>query len=272
MEAAGVRVPPSSRIYRLHELYHSGIPDIGPQHSAYELAVEGERDLQLLGYAFDQCERVELSDSYRRVLRTIVQDSSLPQADRFESPGRDAAFELLVGAVCKAAQLNPVEWGQPDVTCTWNGAKYAFEAKRLKSVKTLEARVKKATKQIRHSGLPGVIVVDMVLALNPDNHRIRDVSDTVFWSLYEKNVRAVWSEHEAKVQQIIARANVLGIVVHDYHIRRRGSDWQLAGATIRIPSVARASEERRDFETLSALYVYGLPNQTDASQNSFASS
>lgn len=66
----------------------------------------------------------------------------------------------------------------------------------------------------------------------------------------------------------MARADVLGIIVHDYHIRQQNDDWQLAGMTIRIAAEARSVKQQQDFDRLSTLYVYGLPNQAGDSSGS----
>lgn len=265
IEGEGVRVPPSSRLRRMHDLHRSGIVTIGPDHPDYEMALEGERDMQLLAFAFDQLAATESSDAYRDLLKKLISDSVLPQNNRTNSPGRDAGFEIYVGAVCTAARLLPVTWEEPeDVTCVLDDTKHGFAAKRLKSIRKLKQRVRKAVEQIDRSGRPGVIVLDVGLAFNPDNHRIRQMHETVFWSEYEANFRATWSEYQPKVQEIMARADVLGIVVHDYHVRQQNDAWQLAGMTIRVPAETRNAVEQRHFNRLSTLYTYGLPNQSDA--------
>jgi hypothetical protein len=53
IEAEGVSVPPSSRLSRMHDLYHSGFGMIDADHPDYEIAVEGEPDvLDGTKYAF----------------------------------------------------------------------------------------------------------------------------------------------------------------------------------------------------------------------------
>jgi hypothetical protein len=142
-----------------------------------------------------------------------------------------------------------------------DGTKYGLAAKRIKNLSNLRRRVKKATDQISRSSLPGLIILDLSLALNPENRRMAQVSDSVFCSEYEKRFQAAWNPHHPFIQRTIAHTSVLGIIVHDYHVRRYGADWELAGTTMRIP----ADAQRRDFDRISTLYVYGLPNQSDAS-------
>lgn len=110
IEAAGVSVPPSSRFRRLLKLYESGVGTLKPDHPDYESALEGDRDLQLLAFTFDLCGPEGRTDAYLDLLKKLVHDSGLPQQDRKQSPGRDAAFELYIGGVCAAAKLLPVTW------------------------------------------------------------------------------------------------------------------------------------------------------------------
>jgi hypothetical protein len=195
IEAAGVRVPPSSRLWRMHRLLHSGHTIIQPDHPEYEIALEAERDLQLLGFVFDQCASAPPTPGYIERLEKLVDDSVLPQDNRTKSPGRDAGFELYIGGVCTAAQLFPVSWEEPDVTCVWDGVKYGFAAKRIKSINSLEDRIGGAVDQIQRSGLPGIIVLDVGVAFNPDNHRIAQMPETVFWSDYFKHCKATWGQN-----------------------------------------------------------------------------
>lgn len=264
IEQCGVRVPASSRLRLLHDLYHSGLTTIKSDHPKFEMALEGDRDLQLLGFAFDQLAGTPPSDAYVQLLRKLVRDSSLPQSDRTNSPGRDAGFEIYIGGVCAAARFQPVLWEEPDVTCELDTSKLGFAAKRIKNLKNVCAHVRKATDQIERSNLPGIVILDLALAFNPENRRLRQLYETTFWGEYERAFVHQWAEQQPKVQRIIAGGNVLGVVVHDYHIRQQAGDWQLTGATMRIPNLSRALEDQRYFNKVSTLYTYALPNQSDA--------
>lgn len=162
----------------------------------------------------------------------------------------------------------PVLFEEPDVTCTLDGRKYALAAKRIKNIDNLQERIRKAGEQIDRSGLDGIIALDLGPAFNPDNRRFGPMHDTVFFSEYQSNINATWSKHQSKIQKIIARHRVLGIIVHDYHVRRQDHDWQLAGLTNRILAESRSTKEQRLFNRLSTLYTYGLPNQNDESTRS----
>ena len=90
------------------------------------------------------------------------------------------------------------------MTCIHDGAKYGLAAKRLKNLQNLYARVRKAVCQLDKAGLPGIIVLDLALAFNPANRRLRPMNDTIFWSEYEVNFKATWRKYQPKVQELIA--------------------------------------------------------------------
>lgn len=264
IESEGIVVPPTSRLRQMHDLWHSGQTSLGPEHPSHEIALEGDRDMQLLAFAFDQLSNKPSSHEYRRLLQKLVSDSVLPQHDRGNSQGRDAAFEVFVGAVCTGAQLQPVNWAEPDVTFTLDDMTYGMAAKRIKNLNNLVKRVKKAVDQIVNTGLPGMVVLDLGLAFNPENKRLRLMSDSIFYAEYEKNLWATWNRYHLPIQKHLARGDVLGIVIHDYHVRPKKEGWQLTGITLRVPSDHATSDQRNLYEKLSTLYVYGLPNQSDA--------
>lgn len=262
IEAAGVRVPSSSRLRRMHNLLHSGKGAIAPDHPDYETAVESERDLQLLAFAFDQLADTKVTPVYRELLRKLIRDSVLPQHDRGNSQGRDAGFEVYVGAICNAARFLPVSWEEPDVTCHLDQMKLAVAAKRVKNIDRIPERIKKAVEQIDGSGILGLIVLDVGVAFNRNNDRIRNLSDEVFWSEYKARFDITWENLHSKVQAAMSRGNVLGVIVHDYHIRFVDEGPQLTGMTIRVPAEQRPAVDRKLFDRFSTLYSYGLPNQS----------
>lgn len=258
IEATGVRVPRTSRLNRMHRLLMvEGEDIIRTDDPEFETALEAERDMQLLAFVFDQLGATEQNDTYRQLVRKLVDDSVLPQLDRTQSVGRNAAFELFVGAICSGARLRPVFWEEPDVTCVLDGMSIGLAAKRIKSVKSLEARVRKAVDQIKRSGLPGVIVLDTCLAFNPENLRVVvPLPDSMFMSRYWMGLKTIWSQYHSKIQRLTSEANVLGVLVHDYQVRFQANrQWGLAGMTMRVPISARSAADQRRFEVRDNLHL-----------------
>lgn len=263
IEAAGIRVPPASRLWQMKKLLNSDSATIERNDPDFEIALEAERDLQLLGFVFDQCPPALRSPAFLERLNKAVEDPALPQTNRHKSHGRDATFELFVGAICVAAKLLPVAWEEPDVTCVWNSVKYGFAAKRIKNLANVEGRVRKAVEQIERSGFPGVIVLDACPAFNPENLRLAQMPDTIFRSEYFKNCKATWSRYQPKVQDLMARGQVLGLILHDQHVRMQNGQWSLAGMTMTVNAESRSAHDRALFDKLSYLYTHALPDQRD---------
>jgi hypothetical protein len=265
IEAYGVRVPPGSRLKKMHDLLVAEGDIIKPDDPEFEIALEAERDMQLLAFVFDQLGPREQVGAYQQLVKKLVDDKVLPHHDRTQSVGRNAAFELFVGAICTSAQLFPVAWEEPDITCVSTGTKYGFAVKRVKSVKQLEKRVKDAVDQIERSGLPGIVVLDTCLAFNPDNTRIAEpLPDSVFASRYHRGMIEIWATFEPKVQRLISRGNVLGILVHDYQVRfQTDRQWGLAGITMDVCAKCRSSSDQRRFNELRTLYTFAMPNQEE---------
>jgi hypothetical protein len=83
-----------------------------------------------------------------------------------------------------------------------------------------------------------------------------------FIQQYQENFHETWSDFQPKVQRLIMRADVLGVIVHDYHILQRDDGWQLAGMMVQVAAESLPKVDRARFERLSTLYKFGLPNQT----------
>jgi hypothetical protein len=265
IEALGIPVPPGSRYRRMRDLLVAANGVIPRDHPEIELAFEAERDLQLLGLVLHQFGDHPPPGRFRQLLHDAVSDSVLPQQDRELSPGRDAAFELFVGAVCHSAGLAPVTWDEPDVTCVWNGVTYGLAAKRIKSARKLEKNIRDARKQIGRASLPGIIVLDTSLAFNPNNARIEAaIPDDVFGARYGGIVRRLWSRKQRQIQGLFRDLDVRGVILHDHQVRfQTNGEWGLAGMTLTIPALARTHREQRAFDAFATLYTHGMPEQND---------
>lgn len=67
------------------------MPFIAPDHPDFQIALEGIRDFQILGFVFDQFEVAPPSRVFKDRLRTILGDTPLPQDNLQGTQGRDAA-------------------------------------------------------------------------------------------------------------------------------------------------------------------------------------
>lgn len=261
IRALGLKLNASSRLMRQCKLLSRPSP-ISPSDPQFELALEAERDMQLLGFVFDQPHLDKSSPTFKALVRRTLGDPALPQESGGETPGRDAQFELFVGALCHSAGLLPVSYEEPDVVCTLEGQRWAIAAKRVKSLASLEQRVKEAAKQIRRAGLPGVIAIDTCVPLNPDNQRIIEpISDERFGELYSRAFRHFMDEHASRINGWVEGKGVLGVVFHDQQVRMAADrEWELSGLTTSLATFSEDGLANSDFSAFWLRYKLGLPN------------
>jgi hypothetical protein len=235
---------------------------IDPSDPPFELAREAERDMQLLGFVFDQTHLDKSAPTFKALIKRALRDPALPQESGTETPGRDAQFELFVGALCHSAGLQPVSYEEPDVVCTLEGQQWAIAAKRVKSLASLEQRVKEAARQIRRAGLPGVIAIDTCVPLNPGNRRIVEpIPEEHFGKLYSKAFRHFMDEHALRINRWAERKGVRGVVFHDHQVRMAADrEWELSGLTISLPMYTEDGRANTDFDAFWQRYALGLPN------------
>ena len=173
----GLEVPEDSRIKRMYSAVCNDdgssrgfIPENDPN---FDIAREALRDFLQLEFFFDQIRNDPRKAEYVSILKRIVSDSdsALPQDNEQNSPGRDAQAEVFVFGVCKKADMSPV-FEEPDVTCEVKGKRFGVAVKRIKNLSKLATRVSEGTRQIHKTGRPGLISVEVTLAVNPKNRSI----------------------------------------------------------------------------------------------------
>jgi hypothetical protein len=158
--------------------------------------------------------------------------------------------------------MEPVEHAEPDVQCMVGNQRFGIAVKRVKNVKRLEERVRGAAKQIERCNLPGIIALDVSLALNPGNKRVwHPMSDETFRDLYHVAIHKFIELHHDDLQEWVRRRGVRGIVFHDHQVRL-GVDghWWLESMTYRL-CTARVNQRRNcEFAAFEGQYVRGLSN------------
>ncbi len=247
---------------QMHRVLTDGDGMIAPDDPDLEVALEAERDMQILGFVFDEAAAHPTDTRFDSLVHTALKDSLFPQADRGGSKGRDAQFDLFVAAVCQSAGMLPVEREEPDVTCFVDGIKFGIAAKRVKNVERLLERLGDAADQIKRSCPRGIIAIDTCVALNRNNRRITvPVPDVEFGRLHAKAMDQFIDVYHDRIQAMVRGKGVLGLVVHDHQVRwRPGSDWGLESIT-RFVYTTRGNERRnREATAFWEGYKRGLPN------------
>ncbi len=262
--ALGINPHSQSRLMRMHRLYTEIAGVIPPTHPQFETALEAERDMQQLAYILEREHAKSAHAGFKCLLRKVVDDSVLPQDDRGESKGRNTQFELYVAAVCQAAGFLPVDYQEPDVTCTIKGAQFGVAAKRLMSVNQTKKRVPKAARQIEATGVPGVIALDTTLALNPNNIRVTaPIPEREFVRRWRKAINDFLSEYEQRIRNSVSGRGIVGVVVQDHQVRYHpDGEWGLVGMTFRF-CTAEDDASKTLFDSFQYPYLRALPNMQD---------
>jgi hypothetical protein len=271
IEAMGHKINPVSRIGRMHTVVcrprGEGQGVITPDDKHFPIAREALKDLQMISHIFDNLESgVDLL--LHAKVRRLIKDSVLPENDAEESQGRDAQHELFVAATAAAARLTP-RLAEPDVLASIGGLEFAIAAKRIKSLDNLENNVRGAAKQIEECGRPGLIAIDIALAMHPSNEPImKRVSPQLFEWAAQKMESEFRKRYEAMIIGICRGKEVRGLIVHDHHVfPELSGTWGLSGYHFPI-SCSKGNQRRdREFGKIYNGYLKGLPNRHNVAQS-----
>jgi hypothetical protein len=263
IQGYGIVVSPTSRIGRMHRatVMSDGTPrSVPPELPDFQVALEANRDLQLLAFVLREMKGDALPDDYRFRLKRLLRDVTLPQDQPDASFGRDEQFELYVGAVCASAGLKPVA-AEPDWICEFDGARYAVAAKRVKSLDRPKDRVKGGMGQVNRAGFPGCVVADISVALNPTNWRVPPVVDDRQFSLAaERAMRRFIDEYIGRFQEWREGTTVQGIMLVDHHVRQDPTHgWGLETLTFHVDLAPHNRRRRGQFLAFARRYERGLP-------------
>jgi hypothetical protein len=269
----GVNVNPSSRVMRQHNVLVKSTGVIPFGTAEFFIAVEALRDLQMLGFIFDQANDAE-NPVFRDLVEKCLSDLTLPEGEKQNTPGRDAQFELFVAAVCKHGGLLPVEYREPDVVFSIGNLRYCIAAKRPKSIKAIDNCLRDARDQISREKLPGFIAMDtsVAFAIERDvppvpeldeewelmrqwRFRLAPMPDAVFADIHKDAMNLVVGKFNNAMDRRMAEKSILGIVFTNQMPRMfQDGEWGLTGATITYPTLASA-----EFGVVAQQFLRGLP-------------
>lgn len=262
----GLNVRPGSRLDLMKRALLN--PDgtgryIKPEDKDFEVTCEAIRDITQLEFFFDRVNLSSESQDLRPKVQQLISDAVLPQDSTAQSPGRDVQAELFVFAACRKTGLNP-SFKEPDIVCSLDHQKVTVAVKRIKNLKQLVKRIREGADQITKAGGCGVIVVDVVIALNPNNYRvIAKIPDVVFGLKWMCLLKKVVNSYHAKIQEVIKGKGVLGVILHDHLVRMdSNSHWGLETMTYRIPAAEIDISLSSCLDAFSERYKDAFPNLT----------
>lgn len=259
VESLGFDATRSSRLARMKRVFKKKgfIKETDPE---FGLACEALRDIAILEFSFDQLVPVLSPEVLQSKVALIVKDGIFPQ-DSPRTPGRDTQTELYVAAVCQAAGLSPV-FAEPDVVVSTASGRYGLAVKRVKNMKQLEKRFRDAASQIQRSGMIGFIVLDLMLAFNPDNERLETIwPDGAFSQVYGGGIDAFIRVTFDKFKVWQEGRTIRGVIIHDHLVRKCDPvNWELASTT-KFVSLDHHNQARyRAGDRFWKTYCQGIPN------------
>ena len=235
---------------------------IKPDDTQFEVACEAIRDITQLEFFFDQVNLGSESNKTKLKVKHLIKDTVLPQDSSVQSPGRDVQAELFVFAACRKTGLNPT-FEEPDIVCSLDRQRVAIAVKRIKNLRQLVKRIREGADQVEEAGGYGVIVVDVVIAINPKNYRvIAKVPDVAFGLTWMCLLKNVVKKYYAKIQDAVQEKGVLGIILHDHWVRMDSNrHWGLETMTYRI-RIEAGSPLANCFDAFTDMYQDAFPNLT----------
>jgi hypothetical protein len=256
----GLNPHPSSRLMQMHRVLNSGF--IRFEDPRFPTALEAERDLQQLGFVFDQLQSHRHNPEFKALVKKALKDSVLPQDNRQESVGRNSQFHLYLAAVCQNAGLVPVGYDEPDVSCTIDGKKFGIAAKRIKSMDQIKGHIKKAAEQICRGKRPGIIALELSLAWNPKNVPIvSPLESQMYDTISVLQGEQLFDKYHEDIYRWVGGQHVLAVLVFDFRIRLRpNSQWGLDGMSTWLDATKDDEQAKREYKLFYDRFLTGVPN------------
>jgi hypothetical protein len=173
---------------------------------------------------------------------------------------------LYLAAVCLAAGLYPVTLEEPpDITCWAGGSKFGIAAKRLKTLNNLEEHIKKGADQVRRSGCPGIIALDLTGARNTTNEPIlSQLQSQLYVQLAQIRNYEFCDAHYQDIFCWVAGAPVRAVLLFEFTLRvTTEQSWSHDGMMCWLPTTQDQEQAEQELELFSSAFLKGMPNLED---------
>lgn len=264
VKSLGVRINSSSRLMEMLRTLESG--NIEWDDRRFPIALESIRDMYQLRLIVDEMDAHRDNPRFRASVQKLLLDAALPQDSTSGTLGRNTQFELYLAAIALRGGLLPVEYDEPDVTCTVGNAKFAIAAKRLKSLKQFERRVKEGADQIRRAKLPGIIALDLTIARNPANRPITSgIESQLSVALAHAKNSQLFGQNERRIDRWVAASGVRGLLVFEFTFRvsPNRSSWLHDGMMCWFPTTYGAKRAEMELALFQRYFLQGMPDLND---------
>jgi hypothetical protein len=263
----GLRIHPLSRIGRAQRVL--GRADtVQPDDPDYEVALETIRDNYQLRLIVDTMDAHQESKAFKDAMHLLRKGCRLPQEDSGDNPGRNYQFQLYVAALCMNAGL-ATRHEEPDITCDIDGTTFGIAAKRMKTMDSLEDNVKGAAKQIFDTGYPGIIALDLSIAQNSTNRRVKSaIERQLYIPLSDARSRELFKQHGDRIRELADGKNVLGVWTYVSTLRLMSDRTWSHDCWSCWFDTTRNAEKDALFEQFQKGFLKGVPNLNDLTEAS----
>ena len=261
LEALGIVVPNGSRfdVYQALFTKNSNSKDIISSND-FPKASQGFLDIQLMHFILDQLPLNDREEWINRLRKAIDDKATVVEQPTAHSPARDAQFELYVAAVLFKSGIFHCFDEKPDIHSQFNSRLWGVACKRLKSPQRLEQAIRAARKQILSSGLPGVIALDLSVALNQENKVIGPQLDqhTINKRLHAA-MRGFMDTYIDSIHSWVNTTWVRGLILTYHSVMDEGEmGWILDSRTFSVPLSRENVRRREEFREYANIFTKGL--------------
>jgi hypothetical protein len=216
LETNGVHVNPSSRLAQYLKQLNSAVKADGvtvPKDldlATWHRSLIEVDDLNLVARSLSVAP--EVKGWNEAVSRTL--GGGVVRTDEIKhSPARDIQFELIIASMFRRANYT-VELDEPDVVLTSESLQIGIAAKRPRSAKKLDDTIKKADKQIKGSGLQGIVALDLSLIVSPSDAHIATTDFQAAFNHVKEIANNFIRRNGHHVASLVDTAHTFGLLAH----------------------------------------------------------
>ncbi len=241
----GHAVGPTSRLSLERKVFfddRGALRVVQPDDPEFGTALEALRDFTLFEFILDPWPFDLRNEAANRRLKTAMRDAVDPYAPGAHTRGRDTQLELFVAVALHRSGL-PVEFEppgddlRPDVRTKLDGRGFYVEAKRPKSRDAVLDAVRIGARQIRATGCPGAIFLDVSRAFNPAKGLVtRMMDDEEFRRLHVEALRRAVQTIDEPLGRILVGKAVACICFQDHQLRQVPGGWKLESKCMTFPN------------------------------------
>ena len=141
-----------------------------------------------------------------------IAGSDINLSHRLKSQGKDALWELSLLTTLLRKQISAELVDPPDIVVELQMGSYAIACKKIYEPKSLFSRLRDGAKQIRKSGYPGVIALN-IDDLLPGDHILTSQSPKVALDILSRETKSFFQENFAAFDRVREKSCLDGVLI-----------------------------------------------------------